>query len=374
MAAVRRAVYVAGQARIPVTRKQNRTLERMGATAINEALEDANVAHKQATGLFVGNMLSGMLSKQQHLGPLLSYAAGLQNVECTTTEACCGAGGAALRLGYMAIASGLHDTVVVAGVEAMTHQPTPVLTEGLAAASHWETEGGQGETFVSLNGAIMTKYMDEFAIPHRAFAPFALTAHNNARLSDMAVFHNKPIDEDMFEESINITGPVQLLDACPTCDGAAAIVLTACKDTARRADGSVVRVAGSGASSDILPVHARPDPLHLTAIELSTAQALEMAALRQADMDVFELHDAYTIMACVSLESAGFVPRGEGTAFAADGHLAVGVRVCVRLCVCVCMRLCVCVCVRHSICTVLCVLFMGLSRCVWCQCVAMCPI
>lgn len=82
-------------------------------------------------------------------------------------------------------------------------------------------------------------------------------------------------------------------------------------------------VGVTGASSDILPVHKRPDPLHLVAVERSTADALRLAQMQHTDVDIFELHDAYTIMACVSLESAGFVPRGQGTAFAADGHLAV---------------------------------------------------
>eukprot|EP00040_Diaphanoeca_grandis_P044817 m.271933 g.271933 ORF g.271933 m.271933 type:complete len:420 (-) comp98142_c0_seq1:30-1289(-) len=316
-----RQVYVAGQGRVKVTRKHNQTLEVMGRYAIHEAMKDANVGADSVTGLYVGNMMSGMLSKQQHLGPLLAWSAGLGHVDCATAEACCGAGGAALRWGYMAIASGLHDTVIVAGVEQMTHTPTDQLTQGLAAASHWETEGGRGETFVSLNAALMRLYMDQYSAPHSAFAPFAITAHDNALKSEHAVFH-KHLDQETHENAMMLTDPVQLFDACPTCDGAAAIVLTADRDTARRHDGSVVRIAGSGASSDLLPVHARPTPLHLHAVERSMQQALSQGGVTHTDVDVFELHDAYTIMACLSLESAGFVPQGEGTQFAADGHIS----------------------------------------------------
>lgn len=319
-----RQVFVAGQGRVAVTRKQDRSLEDMGAGAIRRSLRDAGMTPERPTGLYVGNMMSGMLSQQQHLGPLLAWSSGMLHVDCATAEACCGAGGAALRWGYMAIASGLHDTVVVAGVEAMTHTDTPTTTAGLATASHWATEGGKGETFVSLNAALMRKYMDEYNIPHRAFAPFATTAHDNAGRSDHAVFKNKPLTAEQFESAAMLTPPVQLFDACPTCDGAAAVVLTADRDAARREDGSVVRIAGSGAASDILPVHKRPEPLHLIACERSMAQAMDQSGVGLSELSAFEAHDAYAIMACLSMESVGLVPKGTGTEFAADGNLGLG--------------------------------------------------
>ena len=107
---------------VPITRNKGATLKEMGAAAISEAMADAGVDPKRVGALYVGNMMSGMLSDQQHLGPYIATAAGLAGVEATTIEACCGGGGAALRMGYMAVASGMHETVVVAGVEQMTHQ------------------------------------------------------------------------------------------------------------------------------------------------------------------------------------------------------------------------------------------------------------
>ena len=106
----------------------------------------------------------------------------------------------------MAIASGLHDTVVVAGVEAMTHTDGPTTTAGLATASHWATEGGQGETFVSLNAALMQAYMDKYGTKHAAFAPYAVTAHNNANRSTHAVFHKKTLTNQQFESAATLSG------------------------------------------------------------------------------------------------------------------------------------------------------------------------
>ena len=232
-------------------------------------------------------------------------------------EACCGSGGAALRWGYMAVASGLHETVIVAGVEQMTHRDNQTVTKGLAAASDWEQEGVHGATFVSLNGSLMSMYMEKYGIDHEAFGAFPNNAHNNASSSQHAVLKKRLAQSD-YRNSPVITEPVRLLDACPTCDGAAAVVLTASRDlaSARRngingAGSGVVRLAGSGAASDLLCVRDRPDPLHLSAVEASTQQALAHAKLDMGAVDFFELHDAYSIMACLCLESAVSGGRAE---------------------------------------------------------------
>jgi acetyl-CoA C-acetyltransferase len=295
----------------------------MGKSAIAKAIADARLDPSAVTALYVGNMLSGMLSDQQHVGPVLATAAGLSGVETSTVEACCGSGGAALRWGYMAVASGMHETVIVAGVEQMTHREGALVTKGLATASDWEKEGSHGATFVSLNGTLMSMYKSKYGINHEAFGAFPTTAHNNASTSAHATLKKRLASAD-YEKSPVITDPVRLLDACPTCDGAAAVVLTSNRDMARRSDSSaVVRLAGSGAASDILCVMDRPEPLHLAAVQKSTQQALAHAQVEISAVDMFELHDAYSIMACLCLESAGFVLPGEGTQFANDGHLAL---------------------------------------------------
>ena len=328
----RSPVFLAGSGLAPVTRKQpGVSLAGMGGAAVRAALADAGVDAADVGALYVGNMLSGMLSSQQHLGPLVANAAGLRLVESATAEACCGAGGAALRWGYLAVASGAHETVVVAGVEHMTHVELPAATRGLAAASHWATEGGQGATFVSLNGAIMREYMRRHGVAHAAFAPFSVTAHANALTAAHATL-KIAVTAEGYEASRAVAAPIQLLDASPICDGAAAVVLTSNRALAAAgagatgAGGAVVRVAGSAAATDDLAVAARPDMLHLAAVARSTDVALAQAGLSRNDVGIFELHDAYCIMACASLESAGFAPAGEGTHFAADGHLALSGR------------------------------------------------
>jgi len=300
----------------------------MGGAAIKAALSDAQIESSSVGALYVGNMLSGMLSSQQHLGALLSNAGGLGLVESATAEACCGSGGAALRWGYLAVTSGAHDTVIVAGVEHMTHVEVERATKGLATASDWTSEGGKGETFVSLNGAIMKEYMRRYNVKHSAFAPFAVTAHQNALTSAHSTLKIN-VTAESYEASRVITPPVQLLDASPICDGAAAVVLTSDRAIAlssSKGTNRIIRIVGSAAATDQLAVNSRPDILKLRAVTRSVENALSSSRLSRKDIDIFELHDAYSIMACCSLEAAGFVPEGQGTQFAADGNLALSGR------------------------------------------------
>jgi len=319
-----RKVYIAGHGVVPVSRKKEFSMRHSGATAISRALEDAGVQANAVQALYVGNMMSGMLSNQQNVSVLLATQAGLDGIETVTLEGCCGSGGSALRVGYMSIMSGIYDTVVVAGVEAMTHLETDVVTKGLATASDWEREGGKGATFVSLNGTLMQKYLDTYKVDRESFLPFAAVAHQNASTSPHALL-KKTITAEDYKNSKVINPPVRLLDASPMCDGAAAVVLT-CDPGLADAHGRGMRVvvAGSGAASDRLEVASRPDPLSLRAVANSTAAALKAARITPKDVDIPEVHDAYTIMACLSLEAGGFVPPGEGTRAAVDGQLGLG--------------------------------------------------
>jgi acetyl-CoA C-acetyltransferase len=311
-------IGIAGAGQVAVTRNQGATLRGMGAAALRAAIDDSGRDDIEA--VYVGNMLSGMLSRQQHLGALIATEAGLDGVEASTAESACGSGGSALRWGVMAVASGLYRTVAVVGVELMTHADRDLATEALATASDWETEGGRGETFVSLNARLMRLYMERYGVRHIDFAPFALTAHANALLNPNAVFH-KALTVDDYENAREIVAPVRLYDASPMCDGAAAIILTS--DESPHVDGRPgVRLIATAAASERLGVDVRDDALELRGAARSSARAFEMAGISRAEIDFFEVHDAYTSMAALSLEAAGFVPRGTATHHARDGKFS----------------------------------------------------
>jgi acetyl-CoA C-acetyltransferase len=285
------------------------------------ALRDAGLERVDA--LYVGNMLSGVLVGQEHLGALVADFVGLRGIEAYKIEAACGSGGAALRAGYAAVAGGLHDVVVVAGVEKMTDAIGKDTTASLAMAADQEFEAAEGVSFVALNALLMRRYMHEYDTPHAAFGHFAVNAHHNAVGNPNAMFR-QAISLDAYRKAPMIADPINLMDSSPICDGAAAVVL-ASQPLAQvlRNGRRPVRIAASAIGTDSLAIHDRRDPLWLEAAAISSRRACEQAGITQADVDLFELHDAFTIMAALSLEACGFAERGRGVRLAEEGEITL---------------------------------------------------
>jgi acetyl-CoA C-acetyltransferase len=306
-------VFIAGVGQTPVTKDGQTRGRYLGAAAIDAALRDAGLEPQRVGALYAGNMLAGTLANQQQLGALLADYAGLAGVEAVTVEAACASGGAAVRLGYQAVAGGMHDVVVVCGVERMTHVERGVVTRALATAADWELEGVCGESFLSLNAALMRAYMERHGVTAERFAPFAITAHRNALTNPNALLH-KHLDLETYLASRVVAEPIRLFDVSPVCNGAAAVILAAPHVVAPGR--ARVRVAGSALATAPLAAARRPDALDLTAVASSTRQAMKQAGVAHGDIDLFEPHDAYTIMTVLTLEAAGFARPGAGLDYA----------------------------------------------------------
>lgn len=322
-----REVYIAGIAQLPVTADPRALDRELGASAVLAALEDAGAEPGAVDALYVGNMMAGLLAQQQQLGGLIADYAGLPGVEAATIEAACASGGAAARMGYLAVGGGTHEIVVVCGVERMTHVDHDTVTRALATAADAELEGSQGESFLSLNARLMRAYVDRYGVDAERFAPFAIVAHRNAMENPNALLH-KPIDREGYLASRVIVDPIRLFDASPVCNGAAAIVLASADALARLGKRAApkVQIVGSASATASLALARRADPLHLHAVELSTRKALAQAGIGHAEVDLFELHDAYTIISVLSLEAAGFAAPGRGTDLGTEEWIGPGGR------------------------------------------------
>ncbi len=318
-----RDVAIIGVGQIEVGEHWDISLRHLALGALQAAMTDAGVA--QADAIYVGNMLSGELTGQEHLGALVADFAGLRGVEAFKVEAACGSGAAALRLGYVAVAGGLANIVVVVGVEKMTDTLGPDTTSALAMAADADYEAAQGVSFVALNALLMRRYMHEHGYVHQDFSPFAVNAHQNAVHNPYAMFQF-PVSADRFARAPMICDPINLLDSSPICDGSAAVVL-APAEAARAFSAAPVRVAASAVGTDTIAIHDRRDPLVLDGATLSTRRAYEQAGVGPQDVDLFELHDAFSIMAALSLEAAGFAERGQGLRLALDGEIGIDGRV-----------------------------------------------
>jgi acetyl-CoA C-acetyltransferase len=266
-------------------------------------------------------MLSGEIAGQEHLGALIADFVGLRGIEACKVEAACGSGAAALRIGYMAVAGGLHDIVIACGVEKMTDALGRDTTAALALGADSDYEAALGLSFVALNALLMRRYMHEHGVSHQDFASFSINAHRNAAGNPCAMFQ-RPISARAFAEARMIADPINLLDSSPIADGAAAVVL--CPTAlAGKAAGRAIHIRGSAMATDGLALHDRHDPLFLSAAYQSARKAYEQAGIEPTDVDLFELHDGFTITAALSLEACGFAERGQGVRLAQEGEIAL---------------------------------------------------
>lgn len=301
-----RKVAILGIGQTKVDEHWDKSLRELGGEAAFAAMQDAGM--EQVDALYVGNMLSSIVSGQNQLGTFFSDWIGLWKQEAVKIEAACGSGAAAFRSALMAVASGDVESALVVGVEKMTDKAGRDVTAALATAADSDYEVEQGVSFVGLNALVMRRYMHEFGWKHEDFAPFSINAHANAMHNPFARLHEK-VTVEKFERSSMVATPINLLDASPVGDGAAAAIIVPAEKVMRRPR---VVVAASAAATDTIGVHSRKDPLFLQAAYLSSKKAYEMAGIAPEDIDVFELHDAFTIMAALSLEASGFAERGQG--------------------------------------------------------------
>jgi acetyl-CoA C-acetyltransferase len=199
-------------------------------------------------------------------------------------------------------------------VEKFTDQIGSAIEAALATAGDSDYEAVQGLTPTAQAALLMRRYMHEFGVAHEAFAGFAVTAHANGVGNPHAMFR-KAITQDTYHRAGVVSDPLNLFDVAPVADGAAALVLTRPEP--------LVRIAGSSLVTDTLALHDRPDPLALQAVRLSVEGACARARITPLQVDLFELYDAYSIFAALSLEAAGYAERGLGWKLAQDSHLSL---------------------------------------------------
>jgi acetyl-CoA C-acetyltransferase len=316
-----RKVAILGIGQTKIGEHWEKSLREIGGDAAFAAMQDAGI--EKVDALFVGNMLSSIVSGQNQLGTFFADWIGLWKQEAVKIEAACGSGAAAFRAALMAVASGDVESALVVGVEKMTDKAGRDVTAALATAADADYEVDQGVSFVGINALVMRRYMHEFGWKHEDFAPFSINSHANAMHNPYARLHEK-ITVEKFEKSSMVATPINLLDASPIGDGAAAMIIVPAEKVARQPR---IIVSASAAATDTIAVHSRQDPMFLQAAYLSSKRAYEMAGVSPADIDVFELHDAFSIMAALSLEASGFAERGQGVRLALDNEISIQGRV-----------------------------------------------
>jgi acetyl-CoA C-acetyltransferase len=290
----------------------DKSFRQLIAEAGAKAILDSGIEGKDIDEMYVGSMSSGRFVGQEHVGALVADASGFSNVHIPSTrvEGACASSGMAVRQGYLSIASGVSDVVVVGGMEKMNDVSGASATGTLATAADQEWEAFFGATFPGLYALIATRHMYEYGTTKEQLAQVAVKNHANGALNPYAQYQR----EITLEQAINATPvayPLGLLDCSPVTDGAASIVLCAAEKAKKYID-NPVKIIGSGQGSDTLALHGRRDICTLDATVHAAKNAYKQANKKPQDINVAEVHDCFTIAEICAIEDLGFVKKGEG--------------------------------------------------------------
>ncbi|MGV8085924.1 MAG: thiolase domain-containing protein [Candidatus Bilamarchaeum sp.] len=287
-----------------------------------KAIEDAGISGDKIDGGFVGTMASGRLVGQEHVGGLLADYMGLNPIPITRVEAACASGGLALRQGFMAIASGMHDLVVVGGVEKMTDLGVNVVSDILGGAGDQEWELFFGATFPAIYALMARRHMLDYGTTAEMLASVAVKNHKHGSKNPYAQFQNEITIEQVMKSKM-IADPLRVLDCSPITDGAAALILVPL-DQASSYTKKPVEIVSSAQASDAIALHSRSSMTGLRATQVAAKKAYEMANLTPKDIDFAEIHDCFTIAEVMAIEDLGFFKKGEGGKASLEGRTVLG--------------------------------------------------
>ncbi len=309
-----RPVYIVGAGMTRFGRSEWPLVDLAAASSV-AALHHAHLGKVPVDAVVVANMGGGRINRQTALGSALVDRLSLWPAAAESVENGPASGASAVKVGCQAIAAGMANVVLVTGVEMMRAVDGLEATDFVASLSHPEAEYIYGVTLPALAGLFTRLYMSKYGVERKHLAMVAIKNHDNAMKNPYAHIHQTVTMEGILtapESVVNnplVADPLGMFDCCPVSDGAASIIL-ASAEVAQKLAAPRVLVAGIGQATDTHAVHERQDPTDLKAVRLASAAAFERAGAKPADIDVAELHDAFTILEIAESEAAGFFPIG----------------------------------------------------------------
>ncbi len=298
-----------------------------------EAVTDAyqkcpNLDPKRDIQALIVGQMGESFEHQGHTGPTMADWAGLTPIPTIRTEAACSSSAVALRTGIFAVMSGLYDTVMVAGVEKMTHRKTSDVTEYLAMACDYPFEQYQGATFPGLFAMVGRAHMHKYGTTEKQMALVAVKNHKHGAMNPKAHMQKEICLEDALSSRV-VAYPLKLYDCSLITDGACCLILTK-PENAKKYTDTPVNIIGTGQASDTIGLYERENLTNLDAGRLAGEQAYKMAAVKPDDIDVAEVHDCFTIAEIVAYEDLGFCDKGKGGCLIEDGQTSIDGKIAVN--------------------------------------------
>jgi acetyl-CoA C-acetyltransferase len=312
-----RQVAVVGIGKTAFGAFPDRDLRSLAVEAGKKALENGRAQTSQVEAFYLGNFAGPSFVGQNHLAPYIASGIGLNGVPATRFEAACASSGSAFFHAVSAVAAGLYDVILVGGVEKMTSQTTPKVTEILAGAGDLGGEVRAGATFPALFAMIARRHMYQYGTTREQLAAVAVKNHANGAKNPLA--HMRKVIT--MEQALNgkmIAEPLTVYDCSLVSDGAAAVLIVPFERASEFTD-KPVRVLGISQTSDNVALDEKADITTFRAVQTSAAKAYKMAGVQASDIQFAEIHDCFTIAEIVAIEDLGFVKKGEGGPYTLAG-------------------------------------------------------
>lgn len=316
-----RPVAIIGIGKTPFGAFPDRDLRSLTTEAIGKALKDAHATPAQVEAFYLGNFAGPSFVGQNHLAPFVASGAGITSVPCTRFEAACASSGSAFFHAWSSVAAGIYDVVLAAGVEKMTSQPTPKVTEILASAGDICGEIRAGATFPALFAMIARRHMHDYGTTREHLASVAVKNHANGAKNPDAHL-KKLITIEQALKGKPVADPLTLYDCSLISDGAAAVLICPLERAAEFTS-HPVRVLGIAQTSDRLALDEKDDVTTFAAVAKAGEKAYRMAGVSARDIQFAELHDCFTIAEIIASEDLGFCAKGEGGPYCLEGHTSL---------------------------------------------------
>ncbi|MCS7095101.1 MAG: thiolase family protein [Thaumarchaeota archaeon] len=321
-----RNVHVVGVGYTRIGEHWDESLTELMAEASLAAIEDAGV--ERVDGVYVASTFCEVTNNQAGISALIAEALGLRSVYGVRVEGGESSGMMALMEAYAAVASGLVDFALVVGGEKLSDLLPDEFNSVHSMTLPYDSMGFAGVTPASIAALLYRAYLERYEIPQEFIAQFPVLMHNNAEGISHAQFPFKVKLEDVLG-SPEVAPPLRRLECFAPCDGAAAVIFASEDSQTKRSSGQTVRIGGISMKTDYVSPFDREDPLFMTSVALSVDEALLRSGISRGELDVLEVHDSYSIVAPLILESGGFSSRGEScpdlkmSKYALEGELPI---------------------------------------------------
>ncbi|MHA2172098.1 MAG: thiolase domain-containing protein [Candidatus Kariarchaeaceae archaeon] len=298
-------------------RRDDVTVQELAFEPFVEALNDSGMQRNDIGATIIG--ASPVYMTQRSIaGPITEYL-GLNPQPVWLTEAACSSSATALRTAYALIKSGMHDTVLVLGVQKMLENPTSEVLKIMGRTGDVQWEAPYGTTFANYYAMYATSHMTKYGTTSEELAEVAVKNHHYGSLNPKAMFQ-KEITIDKVLESRIIASPLHLYDCCANADGAAALLVTK-EEKAKQLSDTPIWIKGLGAATAPFSLLTRPELSSLSSAVDASQLAYTQAKIEPSNVDVAEVHDCFTIAEIMAYEDLGFANKGEGGKYVEDAYI-----------------------------------------------------